>query len=212
MSKNSRDNVGVAPILEVDPQHPQPRAVRRAVELLEAGACIAYPTDTAYALGCDVHNKRAVDMLYALKREDRKKPFTFLCADLAHVSEYAKVSTFAYRALRHYTPGPFTFVMEATRLVPELLQSKQREVGIRVPIAPLAIAIIQQLGRPLATTSASFGDEGTFTDARTIKQHFGDYLALILDGGTCPEEQSTVVSLVNDEIQVLRQGKGIIPA
>lgn len=199
-----------APIVEVDVLHPQPRVVERAAQVLEDGGLIAYPTDTYYGIGCDLHSKKAIDRLYALKGRDRKKPFAFLCPDLSGVSRYAKVSNFAYRYMKQLTPGPFTFVLESTRLVPEMMQNKQQQVGIRVPQAPLMLAIAERLGRPIVTTSANDLDGGALTDARSIKQVLGNRLDLVLDGGVQPSEPSTVVSLIGDEIEVLRQGKGIL--
>lgn len=176
---------------------------------MEQGGLIAYPTDTYYGIGCDLFSKKGIEKLYALKDRDRKKPFSFLCPDLSDVSKYAMVSNFAYRTMKQLTPGPFTFVLEATRLVPQMMQNKQRQVGIRVPQAPLMLAISAKLGRPIVTTSATEDDQ-PLTDAKDIKEHLGNRLELILDGGIQPSEPSTVVSLIGDEIEILRQGKGII--
>jgi tRNA threonylcarbamoyl adenosine modification protein (Sua5/YciO/YrdC/YwlC family) len=200
----------VAPIVEVDALHPQPRIVDRAAKALEDGGIIAYPTDTYYGVGCDLFSKKAIERLYAVKGRDRKKPLAFLCPDLSDVSKYAKVSNFAYRFMKQLTPGPFTFVLESTKLVPEMMQSKQNQVGIRVPQAPLMLAIAARLGRPIVTTSATNLEGDVLTDAKSIKEILGARLDLILDGGTQNEEPSTVVSLIGDEIEVLRQGKGIL--
>lgn len=202
----------IAPIIEVDPVHPQPRHVERACEILESGGLIAYPTDTYYGIGCDLMSKKGIDRLYALKDRDRKKPLSFLCADLSDVSQYAIVSTFAYRTMKQLTPGPFTFVLEATKVVPQMMQTKQRQVGIRVPQAPLMLAIVARLGRPVVTTSASDSEGHPLIDAKAIKDALGTRLDLILDGGVQHSEPSTVVSLIGDQIEVLRQGKGIIVA
>ena len=199
-----------APIVEVDALHPQPRHVDRAVELLADGGLIAYPTDTYYGIGCDLQSKKGIDKLYALKGRDRRKPFSFLCPDLSDVAHYALVSNFAYRTMKQLTPGPFTFVLESTRLVPQMMQNKQRQVGIRVPQAPLMLAIAAKLGRPVVTTSATDQDGRVLIDARDIKETLGSRLELIMDGGVQPNEPSTVVSLVGDQIEILRQGKGII--
>ena len=199
-----------APIVEVDPVHPQPRLVERAAKVLEDGGLIAYPTDTYYGIGCDLESKKAIDRLYSVKGRDRKKPLAFLCPDLSDVAKYAVVSNFAYRTMRQLTPGPFTFVLEATRLVPEMMRTKQRQVGIRVPQAPLMLAITAMLGRPIVTTSATDLEGQVLTDAKEIKDALGNRLDLILDGGTQPNEPSTIVSLIGDQIEVLRQGKGII--
>jgi tRNA threonylcarbamoyl adenosine modification protein (Sua5/YciO/YrdC/YwlC family) len=199
-----------APIVEVDPIHPQPRVVERAAKVLEDGGLIAYPTDTYYGIGCDLFSKKAIDRLYGIKGRDRKKPLAFLCPDLSDVAKYAKVSNFQYRFMKQLTPGPFTFVLEATRLVPTMMQTKQSQVGIRVPETPLMLAIAARLGRPIVTTSATDEDGEPLIDARDIKEHLGNRLDLILDGGVQENEPSTVVSLLNDQIEILRQGKGII--
>jgi tRNA threonylcarbamoyl adenosine modification protein (Sua5/YciO/YrdC/YwlC family) len=199
-----------APIVEVDPVHPQPRTIERAAKVLDDGGLIAYPTDTYYGIGCDLTSKKAIDRLYGVKNRDRKKPLAILCPDLSDVARYAKVSNFAYRIMRQLTPGPFTFVLEATKLVPDMMQSKQKQVGIRVPQAPLMLGIAAKLGRPLVTTSATNMDGETLSDAKDIKEALGARLDLILDGGPQPAEPSTVVSLIDDQIEVLRQGKGIL--
>ena len=199
-----------APIVEVDPVHPQPRLVERAAKVLEDGGLIAYPTDTYYGIGCDLESKKAIDRLYAVKGRDRKKPLAFLCPDLSDVARYAVVSNFAYRTMRQLTPGPFTFILEATKLVPEMMRTKQRQVGIRVPQAPLMLAIAAKLGRPIVTTSATDVEGTVMTDAREIKEQLANRLDLILDGGVQPNEPSTIISLIGDQIEVLRQGKGLI--
>lgn len=199
-----------APIIEVDPVHPQPRTIERAAQVLEEGGLVAYPTDTYYGVGCDLLSKKAIDRLYGVKNRDRKKALAILCPDLSDVSKYARVSNFAYRIMRQLTPGPFTFVLEATKLVPDMMQSRQKHIGIRVPQAPLMLAIAAKLGRPIVTTSATDMDGTVLTDAKAIKEALGARLELILDGGSQPNEPSTVVSLVDDQIEVLRQGKGIL--
>lgn len=200
-----------APILEIDPEHPNPRHLRRAVEVLEKDGVIAYPTDTYYAIGCDMASKKGIDRLYEIKGRDRQKPLSFLCHDLSHVADYALVSNFAYRTMKHYTPGPFTFILQATRLVPNILHTKQKNVGIRVPDAPVPREISKLLGRPLVTTSATDRDGNHLEDARAIKEELGKLLDLILDDGTTQvHEPSTVVYLLDDQLEVLRQGKGVL--
>jgi tRNA threonylcarbamoyl adenosine modification protein (Sua5/YciO/YrdC/YwlC family) len=201
-----------APILEVDLTHPQPRHVSRAVEVLSRGGVIAYPTDTYYGLGCDLFSKKAIERLYQLKGRDKKKPLSFLCPDLSDVAKYAHVSNFAYRTMKGLTPGAFTFILEATRTVPDMMMTKQKQVGIRVPEAPLARALAASLGRPLITTSASDEEGEPLIDARDIKEKLGHGLDLILDGGVTLMEPSTVVSLIGDSIEILRQGKGRLDA
>ncbi|HEX5745352.1 MAG TPA: L-threonylcarbamoyladenylate synthase [Archangium sp.] len=197
-----------AAIIEVNAEFPQPRHIQRAVEILSSGGVIAYPTDTYYGLGCDLGSKKGIEKLYQLKGRDRKKPLSFLCPDLSDVAKYAHVSNFAYRTMKSLTPGAFTFVLEATRLVPEAMMSKQKQVGIRVPDSELARALAAALGRPIVTTSATDAEGEPLIDAKDIKDALGHGLDLILDGGVRLMEPSTVVSLIDDQIEVLRQGKG----
>jgi tRNA threonylcarbamoyl adenosine modification protein (Sua5/YciO/YrdC/YwlC family) len=197
-----------APILAIDPFHPQPRVLDRAVSALREGGLIAYPTDTYYGLGCDMHDKRAIDRLYLLKGHDRRRPMSLLVPDLSEVARYAKVSNYAYRVVRHLTPGAFTFVLEATKLVPEAMQTRQKTVGIRVPDCEVARGLCERLGHPLITTSAATRDGRILIGADEIQDEFGHGLKLILDGGTHHNEPSTVISLIGDQIEVLRQGKG----
>ena len=197
-----------APIIEVNAEFPQPRHIQRAVEILSSGGVIAYPTDTYYGLGCDLGSKKGIEKLYKLKGRDRKKPLSFLCPDLSDVAKYAHVSNFAYRTMKSLTPGAFTFILEATRLVPEAMMSKQKQVGIRVPDSELARALAAALGRPIVTTSATDAEGEPLIDAKDIKDALGHGLDLILDSGVRLMEPSTVVSLIDDQIEVLRQGKG----
>lgn len=198
----------LAPIQTIDPNHPQPRHVQRAVAVLEAGGLVAYPTDTYFAIGCDLFQKRAIERLARLKQRDDKKPFSFLCADLSELAKYAIVSNASYKLIRRLTPGPYTFVFEATRLVPRTALSRQRTVGIRVPASAVARALVVALGRPLATTSAALPGENPLLDAADVQEHLGHGLDLILDGGMALDEPSTVLDLTGDLPVVLRQGKG----
>jgi tRNA threonylcarbamoyl adenosine modification protein (Sua5/YciO/YrdC/YwlC family) len=213
-----------APLVPVDGRHPQPRTIGLAVRALEDGRLLGYPSDTTYALGCDAHQRRAVERLAQLKHRDTKKPFALLVADLSDLARYAQVSNFAYRVLRQLAPGPFTFVLPATRLVPELLLHRKREVGLRIPAAPVAQALVRGLGRPLVTTTATVsgadldgdrdpGDrvEGrSLSDAADVRDAYGHALDQVLDEGPLPGTPSTVLSLVDDHLEVLRQGAGVI--
>ena len=213
-----------APLVPVDGRHPQPRTVGLAVQVLEDGQLLGYPSDTTYALGCDAHQRRAVERLAQLKHRDRKKPFALLVADLSDLARYAQVSNFAYRVLRQLAPGPFTFVLPATRLVPELLLHRKREVGLRIPAAPVAQALVRGLGRPLVTTTATALEEQlnggrgrsvrvegeSLNDAAEVRDVYGHALAQVLDAGPLPGDPSTVLSLMGDSLEVLRQGVGVV--
>lgn len=202
--------MAVAPILTVDPAHPNPRHIKQAVEVLQGGGLVVYPTDTYYGIGCDLFSKKAIERLYQVKGRDPKKPFAFLCPDLSDVAKYAHVTNFAYRVMRQLTPGAFTFVLKAARVVPEMMMNKQKQVGIRVPDSELARELAGGLGHPLVTTSATHQDGEPLIDAKDIKEELGNRVDLILDGGIQLNEPSTVVSLIEDQIEILRQGKGEI--
>ena len=197
-----------APIQPVDPRHPQPRHIQRAKTVLQDGGIVSYPTDTYYALGCDAFQKKAMERLALLKRRDGKKPFAFLCADLGEVAKYAIVSNESFRLMRRLLPGPYTIVLDATRLVPRTALTRQRQVGVRVPDAPVATALVRALGHPLATTSAALPDQEPLTDAADIQEHLGHGIDLILDGGVTLNEPSTVLDLTGPAPVVLREGKG----
>ena len=197
-----------APIVEIDPQHPQPRLVERAVQVLSSGGLVAFPTDTYYGIGCDLFDKRAIERIYQLKRLPKTHELSFICLDLAEVARYAVVDNAAYRVLRRKTPGPFTFILPATRLVPDLVLRRQKTVGIRVPDSPIALALVRQLAHPLISTSAATPDGEVLIDAKDIKELLGHGLDLVLDGGYKPNEPSSVIDLTGPEPVVVRQGKG----
>jgi tRNA threonylcarbamoyl adenosine modification protein (Sua5/YciO/YrdC/YwlC family) len=197
-----------APIVEIDPVHPQPRLVERAVQTLSSGGLLAFPTDTYYGLGCDLFDKRALERIYQLKQLPKTHELSFICVDLAEVSRYAIVDNAAYRVLRRKTPGPYTFILPATRLVPDLLLRRQKTVGIRLPDSPIAVALVKGLAHPIVSTSAATPEGEVLIDARDIKERLGHGLDLILDGGYQPNEPSSVVDLTGPEPVVVRQGKG----
>jgi tRNA threonylcarbamoyl adenosine modification protein (Sua5/YciO/YrdC/YwlC family) len=195
-------------ILSINPITPQPRLVLRAAEILRQGGVIAYPTDTTYGIGCDIFNKKGVRQIYQIKQRDPRKPFSFICADLSDAANYCQVSNFAFKTMKRNLPGPFTFVLEATRLVPDLLTTRQKTVGIRIPDNPIALAIVRELGHPLVTTSANVSGEEPLHDPREIDAQLGRMLDAVVDGGILLGEPSTVISLVDDRVEILRQGSG----
>ena len=141
--------------IRLNPDNPQPRQIHRIVDTLRQGGVIVYPTDTIYGLGCDIFNAKGIKRIYQVKQRDARKPFSFICADISDVANYCQVSNFAYKIIKRHLPGPYTFVLEATRQVPGLLTTKQKTVGIRIPDNEIALAIVRELGHPLITTSAN---------------------------------------------------------
>ncbi|MFA5515933.1 MAG: L-threonylcarbamoyladenylate synthase [Desulfuromonadales bacterium] len=195
-------------LLAINPNNPQPRLIRQVVEVLKADGVIAYPTDTIYGIGCDIFSKKGVKKIYQIKHRDPRKPFSFICADISDISTYAQVSNLAFKTMKRQLPGPFTFVLEATRIVPDLLTTRQRTVGIRIPADPITLAIVRELGHPLVTTSANLGGGEPQLDAIEIEENMGRQLNLVIDGGNRLGDPSTVISLVGDRVEVLRQGSG----
>jgi tRNA threonylcarbamoyl adenosine modification protein (Sua5/YciO/YrdC/YwlC family) len=194
-------------IVEVYPEHPEPRKIRRAVEALRAGEVIAYPTELAYALGCSLYDKAAIEQIYQLKGVPRSHPLAFVCADLSDVARYCAVDQQAYRVLKRTLPGPYTFILEATREVPKVLHSRRKTVGVRVPAHAVPIAIVRELGHPVLSTTAGRHGEPPLLDARDIDLAF-PRLGLILDGGIGSDQVTTVVDLTQQV--VVREGAGPI--
>ena len=195
-------------LLSINPTNPQPRLVRQVCDALERGGVIAYPTDTTYGLGCDIFSRGGVRAIYQIKQRDPRKPFSFICADLSDVARYAHVSNFAFQIMKRHLPGPYTFVLEATRVVPDSLVTRQKTVGIRIPAEPIALAIVRELGHPLVTTSANQAGKEPLHDPVEINQELGRQLDLVVDGGVRLGDPSTVISLLDDRLEVLRQGSG----
>ena len=197
-------------IIQINPEHPQPRLIRRVVESLAQGAVIAYPTDTVYGIGCDIFSKSGIERIYQLKDRSRKKPLSFVCADLKDISRYAQVTDQAYRIMKKHLPGPYTFILEATKEVPRIMMSKRRTVGIRVPGNPICLALVRELMHPIISTSANLHGDPPICDPKEIDQKIGKVLDLVIDGGSLPNVPSTVVDLTGDFPYVIREGKGPI--
>lgn len=195
-------------IIKINPQNPQERLLRQAVEALLGGGLIAYPTDTTYAVGCDLYNLKGIAKIYQIKRRPISKPFSFICHDLKNISEYAQVGNYAYKVMKRLLPGPYTFVLEASRQVPKILQTKRRTVGIRVPDHPIALELVGLLGHPIISTSASLSDGQAESDPYEIEDRFKPHLALVIDAGIIPPSPSSIISLIDDAPEVIREGKG----
>jgi len=195
-------------VLSVYARNPQGRHIRRAADLLRQGGVIIYPTDTVYGLGCDITRPQAVSRILRIKGRDPRKPMSFVCADLTHISRYAMVSTFAYRILKRYLPGPYTFVLPASRETPRPLRSRGKTVGIRIPDHPVPLLLVRELGNPILSTSANRSSREVLTDPEDLAAELGNEVDLILECGPLPVLPSSVISLVDGEIQILREGSG----
>ena len=194
--------------LVIHPENPQVRHIRTAAEVLEAGGLIVYPTDSVYGLGCDLFNKNAVEKIYQRKGNDKRKLLSFICPDLKEISEYAYVPDFAYKIMRRLLPGPYTFILNATKRVPRILLEKRKTVGIRVPDCVVCQALLAEFGRPIISTSARLGDQPFLGDPDEIAETFEHIAEIFLDSGPGGLEQSTVIDFTGDEPVVVREGKG----
>jgi tRNA threonylcarbamoyl adenosine modification protein (Sua5/YciO/YrdC/YwlC family) len=195
-------------VLEVNPQNPQRRLIRRAAEILGDGGIIAYPTDSYYGIGCDIMNKKAIERVYLLKRRPKHKPFSFICSDLKNISQYAQVSNYAYKTMKRLLPGPYTFILEGSRLVPKIMLTKRKTAGIRVPDHAICLAIVEELGNPILSTSATNPDGTILESVIEIEESLGHALDLIIDGGSVSLRPSSVVSLIDDSPEIIREGQG----
>lgn len=195
-------------ILRINPSNPQKRLIDKAVELIKEGGVIAYPTDTLYGLGCDIYNKKAIQKIYQIKKRDLKKPFSFICSDLKNISLYAQVTNQAYKIMKRCLPGPYTFILLGTKLVPKIMVTKRKTVGIRVPNNNICLSLVKSLGHPIISTSVGFSGGEVLSDPSLIEETFGSQIDLTIDGGLLADQPSTIISLIDDETEVIREGLG----
>lgn len=196
--------------LQVHPVNPEPRMIKQVVDVLLQGGVIVYPTDSTYALGCHIGDKPALERIRRIRQLDSKHNFTLVCSDLSSLAIYAKVHNSAYRILKAYTPGPYTFILKATPEVPRrLMHPKKKTIGLRVPQNPIAQSILAALGEPLMSTSLILPEaETALFDPYQMRLKIGKLVDLIVDGGACGLEPTTMVDLVEGVPQVVRVGKG----
>lgn len=197
-------------LLNIHPDDPQPRLIRRVVDTLQSGGIIIYPTDTIYGLGCDILQQKAVEKICRIKNVDPKKAqLSFICSDLSHLSDYAKqLSTATYRLLKEYLPGPYTFILPASKMVPKILQSKKDTIGLRIPDNRIACAIIKELGRPILSASLSGEAVEDYTDPEIMYENFMNQVDVVVDGGIGGTIPSTIIDCTGDEPILIREGAG----
>ncbi len=199
-------------LVAINSQNPQMRLIHKAVEILKSGGIIIYPTDTVYGMGCDLFNKRGIERVYEIQRRDRKQPLSFICADLKDISQYARVSDDAYKIMRRLLPGPYTFILEASRAVPKIILPKRQTTGIRVPDNRICQALVAEMGSPIISTSVKDEDGELLSDPRIIQERFGKRVDMIIDGGIIGATPSSVISLLDEGVAVIREGKGDVSA
>lgn len=200
----------MAQYLEIHPENPQQRLINQAVSLLQKGGLMVYPTDSGYALGCHIGDKSALDRIRKLRQLDKHHNFTLVCRDLSELATYARVDNACFRLLKNFTPGPYTFILKATGEVPRrLMHPKRKSIGIRVPDNPIALALLEALGEPIMSSSLIFPDrEQQLYDPQDIFDAYGNQLDLVINGGFCGDQPTTVVDLTEGTPEILREGAG----
>ncbi|MBF0264196.1 MAG: threonylcarbamoyl-AMP synthase [Gammaproteobacteria bacterium] len=195
---------------QIHPENPQSRLIKQAVEIIREGGLIVYPTDSAYAIGCHLGDKAAMDKIRFIRNLDKHHNFTLVCRDLSEISTYAQIDNSQYRTLKTYTPGAYTFILKATKEVPKrLMNAKRKTIGIRVPDNKIVQSLLEELGEPIMSSTLILpGDEFPSTDPYEIRQILEHQLDLIIDGGFCGFEATSVIDLETNEAIVLRQGLG----
>lgn len=197
-------------ILNIHPQDPQPRLIKQVVETLQKGGIIIYPTDTVYGLGCDILQQKAVERICRIKKIDpRKAQLSFVCSDLSHLSDFAKpLSNPHYRLLKEHLPGPYTFILPASKMVPKILQSKKDTIGLRIPDNKIAMAIVNELGRPLLSASLPGEMVEDYTDPEVMYENFRNEVDFVINGGIGGIIPSTIIDCTSDEPVMIREGLG----
>jgi tRNA threonylcarbamoyl adenosine modification protein (Sua5/YciO/YrdC/YwlC family) len=197
-------------LLEINRAHPEPRKIQKAVDVLNDDGVIAYPTDTVYGLGCDIQSKKAIERIYRIRKMKPDQPLAFICPDLGEIAKYACVSNQAYRLMRRLTPGPYCFILEATREVPRILHMKRKTVGIRIPHDEVALALVRALGRPIVSSTAAVDGDALADPAEIAERFVG--VDLVLDGGAGGLVPSTVLDLSGGDVVIVREGAGPVDA
>lgn len=194
----------------IHPDNPQARLIRQAANIIRQGGVVVYPTDSGYALGCHLGDKVAVQRIRQIRRLDDKHLFTIVCRDLSELSTYAQVSNNVYRLLRTFTPGPYTFILPATREVPrQLIHPNRKTIGLRIPDHPIALSLLESLEEPMiSTTLILAGEETPMIEPEAMREVLGKSVDLIIDGGNCGIEPTSVIDLTQEKPQIIRQGKG----
>jgi len=201
-------------LFEIHPKDPQPRLIKQTVEILHAGGIVVYPTDSCYALGCHIGDKAAMERIARIRQTDKHHHFTLVCRDLSEIAKYARVDNTQYRTLKAFTPGPYTFILQATKETPKRLQNpKRRTIGIRIPDHKIAQRILEELNEPLMSSTLLLpGDEQPLTDPREIQERLIHDVDAVIDGGNCGLEPTSVIDLEGPAPVIARRGKGDVSA
>ena len=193
---------------ELHPEDPELRYINKAVEVLRRGGIIIYPTDTVYGMGCDIYNKKALEKLFRIKNDVSTKLFSFICSNFKEISKYAKISDYAFKKMKHLLPGPYTFILPTTRLVPKELWSKRKTVGIRIPDNKVALKLVELLGNPIVSTSTTSRKGDILYEPFEIRNIFNNQVDFMLASGNLIGDPSSVIDLSEDQPEIIRRGAG----
>ncbi len=204
----------MAQYFSIHPLSPQPRLIRRSVEIIREGGVVVYPTDSAYALGCTLDSREGLEQIRRIRQLGEQHNFTLICRDLSHISTFAKINNEAFRIIKLLAPGPFTFILKATRETPRRLQHpKKKSIGIRLPDNPITTALLEELGEPLFSSTLILpGEDDAMADPEDIRDRIEKDVSLIIDAGIVSYQPSTVLDLSEDRPEIVRQGVGIVPS
>ncbi len=196
-------------LIRINDENPQPRMVSQVVSILENDGVIIYPTDTVYGLGCSIYSKKAMKRLLQIKKMDPKKPLTFICSNQSQLQEHSQgIPNDIFRLIRRHLPGPYTLVLQASKMVPKMMLTPRSTVGLRWPDHPIALSIVEGLGHPILSSSLRVNNEELYDNAEDLHEHFGKVVDAVIDGGTIFAENSSIIDFTSGEPQVLREGKG----
>ncbi len=197
-------------LLEINPEYPQGRRIKQVVDTIKKGGIVVYPTDTTYGFGCDIHNKRAVEKILAIKRMPKNKLLSLICPDLKAVSQYGFLSNQSYKLLKRCLPGPYTFILKATQLVPRIMMTNRKTIGVRIPENKVALAILQEIEHPVITASVRRAEEEIMSEPYEIEARLGHLVDIVVDSGIILPNPSSIIDLNQDPPVVIREGKGDI--
>jgi len=197
-------------IIKIHPQNPQPRLIKKASQALQDGGIVVFPTDTKYAVGCDIFNKKAVEKLYQILHADKRKLFSVICTNFSELSKYAQIDNFAFKVMRHHLPGPYTFILSGRRILPKITLSKRKTIGLRMPDNKILLDLGKEYGGPILSAGIQGNNHGEHLDLWEVEKDFGHKVDLIIDGGLIPVADSSIIELIDDNVNIIREGKGDI--
>ena len=197
-------------IIKIHPQNPQLRLIKKASQVLQDGGIVVFPTDTKYAIGCDIFNKKAVERLYQILHADKKKLFSVICTNFSELSKYAQINNFAFKVMHRHLPGPYTFILSGRRILPKITLSKRKTIGLRMPDNKILLDLGKEYGGPILSAGLQRSNHGVALDLWEVEKDLGHEINLIIDGGIIPFADSSIIELIDDQVTIIREGKGDI--